>query len=116
MEALAGASALFTMDNLFWAAYSDEDRHAAIHSIQSIVAKHGDIVDAKFFSDISLTLKIEIEARMLRELYEGLSRYTRMDGVEPSKEEGKKERTLFLNITFGKGTGDLKIAVPAVPG
>ena len=28
----------------------------------------------------------------------------------------KKERTVYLNISFTKGTGNLKIEVPAVPG
>jgi len=28
----------------------------------------------------------------------------------------KKERTVYLNITFNKGTGNIKIEVPSVPG
>jgi hypothetical protein len=41
------------MQNIFWTAYTDKDRHAAISQIQSVVAQYGDLVDMRLFSDIS---------------------------------------------------------------
>ena len=49
------------MENVFWIGYSNEERHSAISKIQSIISKYGDVVDFKIFSDISLSIKIEID-------------------------------------------------------
>jgi hypothetical protein len=104
------------MENIFWTGYCNDARHSAINKIQLVVAKYGDIVDFTFFSDISITLKIEIEEFVIDELYNELIHNLGMDKFEPLNSNNKKERIIFLNITFSKGTGNLKIEVPSVPG
>ena len=47
------------MDNIFWTAFSNDERHSAINKIQNMVSKYGAIVDVHFFSDISLSLTVE---------------------------------------------------------
>jgi hypothetical protein len=55
----------YDMKHIFWTGYSQGDRHEAIDSIKCIVSQYGDLVDFKFFSDISLSMTIEIEALKL---------------------------------------------------
>jgi hypothetical protein len=104
------------MDNIFWKAYSNDERHAAIPVIQQAVSKYGDIVDSQLFSDVSLNLKIEIDELKVDELYDQLCGIMGLDKFEYLHSTATRERTIFLNITFNKGTGDVAIEVPAVPG
>ena len=104
------------MENLFWTGYSNDERHSAINKIQSIVSKYGDLVDFHLFSDISLSMKIEIEELKINKLYDELSHNIGIDKFEYLNSIAKRERTVYLNITFSKGTGNLKIEVPSVPG
>lgn len=104
------------MENIFWTGYSNDERHAAINKFQSIISKYGDIVDIKLFSDISLSMMIEIEESKIDKLYDELILTMRIDKFGYLNSVAKKERTVYLNITFNKGTGNLKIEVPSVPG
>jgi len=104
------------MENIFWTGYSDEERHTAIYKIQNVVSKYADIVDFKFFSDISVNLKIEIEELKIDKLYDELFHNLGIDKFDNLNSISKKERTIYLNVTFTKGTGNLKVDVPSVPG
>jgi hypothetical protein len=104
------------MENIFWTGYSKFERHACIGIIKDIVSKYGSIIDYKFFSDISITLVIEIEERHINQLYEELSNYMSMDEFERLNSNTTQERTIYLNSTFTGAKGNLKIDVPAVPG
>jgi hypothetical protein len=104
------------MENIFWTGYSNDERHASINTIENVVSKYGDIVDFKFFSDISLTMAIEIEEFKIDTLYNELANTIRMDKFENLNAVSKKERKVYLNVTFTKGTGNLAIEVPNVPG
>lgn len=85
-------------------------------AIQGVVAKYGDIVDINLFSDISLTMRIEIDEFKIDRLYDELSAIMGMDKFEKLNSISKKERTVYLNISFTRGTGNLRIEVPSVPG
>ncbi len=104
------------MENIFWTGYSNDERHSSISTIENVVSKYGDIVDFKFFSDISLTMAIEIEEFKINKLYNELANTIRLDKFENLNSVSKKERKVYLNITFTKGTGNLTIEVPNVPG
>lgn len=104
------------MENIFWKGYSNEERLSLIITIKEVVGKYGDIVDFKLFSDLSLTMVIEIEACYIDKLYNELVENIRMDKFEYLHSIARKERTIYFNITFTKGTGNLIIEVPAVPG
>ena len=62
------------MDNIFWTAFSNDERHSAINKIQNMVSKYGAIVDVHFFSDISLSLTVEIEEFKIDKLYDELTK------------------------------------------
>ncbi len=85
-------------------------------AIKRVVAKYGDIVDFKLFSDISLSMIIEMEESNIDKLYDELADNIAIDNFEYLNSMSKKERTVYLNVTFTKGTGNLIIEVPAVPG
>jgi hypothetical protein len=104
------------MKQLFWTAYSNDERHLAITSIKDIVNQFGDMVDYKFFSDISINMTIEIEEYKINAMHMALSKIVSIDGFEPIDSKAKTERTIYMNVTFTKATGNLKIEVPEVPG
>jgi hypothetical protein len=104
------------MENIFWTGFSDDERHSAIDKIQSVVSKYGDVVDVHLFSDISLSFTIEIEEFKIDKLYDELTKIIGIQKPEFLNSISKNERTIYLNITFSKGTGNLRIEVPSVPG
>lgn len=104
------------MEKFFWTGFSNDERHAAINKIQRVISKYGDVVDFHLFSDISLSMTIEIEEFKIDKLYDELTKIIGIQKPEYLNSISKKERTVYLNITFGKGTGNLKIEVPSVPG
>lgn len=104
------------MENIFWTGFSDDERHSAINEIQSVISKYGDLVDVHFFSDISLTMTIEIEEFKIDKLYDELTKIIGVQKPEYLNSISNKKRTVYINITFAKGTGNLKIEVPSVPG
>ena len=104
------------MENIFWTGYSNNERHSSIITIENVVSKYGDIVDFKFFSDISFTMAIEIEEFKIDKLYDELTKITVIQKPDYLNSISKIERTIYLNITFTKGTGNLKIEIPSVPG
>lgn len=104
------------MENIFWTGFSNDERHAAITKIQQVVSTYGDIIDVHLFSDLSLSMTIEIEEFKIDKLYDALTGEINMQKWEPLNFVSNKERNVYLNITFAKGTGNLKIEVPSVPG
>jgi hypothetical protein len=104
------------MENIFWSGYSNNERHQTINSIKEAISESGDIVDFHFFSDIGIAIKIEIEEWKINYLHEKLMKVIKLDKEENVTENSKRERVIFLNLTFGKGTGNLTVESPAVPG
>ena len=104
------------MNNIFWTAYSNDERHTVINKIKNVVSNYGDIVDFKFFSDLSITMVIEIKELIVDKLYDELRDNIDIDKFKYLNSTFQKERIIFFNITFNKGTGNLKIEVPSVPG
>lgn len=104
------------MKRFFYTAISREDRLSAIPQLEECINRLGAIVDFKFFSDLSISLIVEIEERNIKPLHEQLQKLLDIsDHMEPVS-ASEQECMLLLNITFSKGTGDMLVAVPAVPG
>jgi hypothetical protein len=104
------------MNNIFWTGYCNKDRNIAISEIEKIVNTYGYIIDFKQFSDISLTLKIELEELNIDKLFLALGNYMNLNNFEILNSSSNRERSIFLNINFIQGSGDLRIETPAVPG
>lgn len=88
------------MSNIFWTGYSSGNRHQVITQIKEIVGSYGDIVDFKLFSDISIAIKIEIQEYSIDTMYDKLSEFMLLDEYTKLNSNSKKERVIYLNITF----------------
>jgi hypothetical protein len=104
------------MKSIFWTGYNKQDRYLAVSEIEKIVNNYGYITDFKQFSDISMTIAIELEELRVDELYLALKSYMNLDDFDLLSSTSNSDCLIFLNITFTAGTGDLKIEVPAIPG
>ena len=104
------------MKSIFWTGYTNQDRNLAITHLTGIINSYGYIVDFKQLSDISLTFVIEIAESKIDTLFHVLEDSISIDRFELLNSTSAIERVIYLNITFTKGTGDLKIEVPAIPG
>lgn len=104
------------MENIFWTGFSAGDRHTAIDEIKRAVSGFGYIVDFHIYSDISLSMTIEIEEKNIDNLYDALTHIIDLHNFDYLNSRSNKERTVYLNIAFSKGTGNLRIEVPSVPG
>jgi hypothetical protein len=70
------------------------------------------------FSDLALSLSIGIPENRINELHTSLDTLLTVSKMDANTiiGESEKEYLLFLNISFGKGKGELKNIIPAVPG
>ncbi len=96
--------------------YCSEDRMQAISEIRNIIDKHGFILDYKRYSDVLISLSVEIEEQKIMALYKQLEEYMKLEDFEYLVSSSSKECLILLNVTFTKSTGDMKIEVPAIPG
>ncbi len=104
------------MSSIYWTGICGKARNQAISDISAIINHHGYLTHFQLFSDVSLSMIIEIEERNVDALYEGLTKYLRIDDFVYINSNSAKERTILFNITFTQGRGTLRIEVPAVPG
>ncbi len=99
-----------------WSGICSSDRTHGLNQIKDCIDKFGFIQDFHLYSDISIALNVSIEENKIAPLYEALSDCVHLDFYEINPSDKNIERTLMLNITFSKGTGDMKNEVIAVPG
>ena len=104
------------MKLIFWTAYSNKERISAIIEIERVINNYGFITDFKQFSDISISVKIEIEECKIFELFKKLECIIDLDKSEEPFSDSNRERVIYLNVTFTKATGNLTIETPAVTG
>lgn len=104
------------MKNIFWTGFSNDERHSAISTITGIINKHGYLVDFKPFSDIALSMVIEVEEARIDTLYDDLAAILPMKPFDPLGSLSPRERTVYLNITFIQGRGDVTQEIPSIPG
>jgi len=104
------------MKRFFLTGYYSKERTTGVSEIERIINQTGFIVDFKMFSDISLSLTIEIEERKVDRLCDDLQTIMSLNSFNKLNLNSESECVVFLNITFTKGTGDLKIEVPSIPG
>lgn len=101
---------------MYWRGISNKDRNVAIYEIEKVANRYGYITDFHMFSDLEISIKIETVEQKLTALYADLKNYLTLNEILLNNSDSNNEVPVFLSITFIKGTGDLKIEVPAVPG
>lgn len=106
-------------NKLNWNILSNKERNRAINEIKEIILSNGAyILSSNFFSDLAISLCLGIEEKNIGKLHAALKRemdVSELDAGIPGHHPGK-EWLVFLNIRFSKGSGDLKVEVPDVPG
>lgn len=102
-----------------WEAFSNDDRNKVIEAIKKTIAScDGCIINFNMFSDLALSLSIEIEENNIQKLHKGLTKVVIISDLELSNInlKSKKEWLIFLNTSFTNGKGILKQEIPEVPG
>ncbi len=106
--------------SLSWEGYSNGNRIEIIDLIKfAIQNSDGAIMNFNMFSDLALTLSIEIPANRISDLHQALSKRLTISikNEEELKEKNSiKEKMIYLNVSFSKGTGNMKNEIPDVPG
>ena len=100
------------MQKIFWKGISHDTRIKAISEITAVIARHGTILNFQKFSDVILSLVIEIESGRLKSLHNCLSQIVLLEGNDNCNSISPNDTCLFLQVTFTQGTGDLEIEVP----
>jgi len=104
---------------LSWEAFSNEDRNMVIEAIKNAISNcDGCIMNFNIFSDLALTLSIEIEESKIQVLHSALSLVVTMSEIDQFdiNLESKKEWLIFMNTSFTRGKGELKQEIPKVLG
>lgn len=103
---------------LNWHAYSNDDRNKIIEEVKEAISTSGGcILNFNMFSDLALSLSIEVEENRIQDLYKLLSYILKVSDFNPVNinQESRKEWLVLMNISFAKGKGELKKDVPEVP-
>jgi len=104
---------------LNWQVFSSEERNYTIQELKdSIAVNDGFITSFNLFSDLALSLQVEIEEKNIVKLYRKINSTMRISEQEPEPIDNNsvKDWWIFINLSFGKGKGDLLVEVPNVPG
>ncbi len=104
------------MNQIFWNGICNEDRIPGISRIEECIGKYGFITDFKFFSDLSVSMLIEIDGKNINALYENLLQIISISKSSDLIPDSETEFLILFNIIFTKGTGNLKVEIPSVPG
>lgn len=104
------------MKRYYWNGISKDERIKSISEITTRVDRYAAIINFQRFSDISLSLVIEIEEYKINDLYNCLQEIMFVEGFDDIPSDSTAECIILFNITFTKGTGDMKIEVPQIPG
>jgi hypothetical protein len=68
------------------------------------------------YSDVAISMVIEMEDCHLEAMYHALAEVLDMDDSDLSCPAQRSGCWVYLQIFFPHGTGDLQIEVPAIPG
>ncbi len=107
------------LQKLNWEAHSNDDRNKTIEAVKDCLSSNDAcILNFNMFSDLALSLSLEVEENKILALHLSLSKLVNLSDMEivQINPNSKKEWLIFLNIAFGKGTRELKNKIPSVPG
>ncbi len=107
------------LKKLNWEIYSNKDRNTVIDAIKAkLLTSETCIINSSMFSDLALSLSVEIEQNKVTALYEALSSIVTISDLDLNNinTNSSKDCLIFINVSFTSGTGDLRIEMPDVPG
>lgn len=101
---------------LHWTGYSHESSHVLLFKAEETIRPFGFITDIQPYSDLALSLKIEVQGERIQPLYQALSAIMKIDTDENEQQQAEGETAIMLNIRFSSGSGNKRYEVPVVPG
>lgn len=104
---------------LNWQAFSNDNRNKIIEEVKEAISRSdGCIMNFTIFSDLALSLSVEIEENKIEALHRSLSSVLQVSDLDACAISAKsgKEMFVYINISFGSGKGELTSEIPAVPG
>ena len=103
---------------LYWKASANDDRTQIIEKVKKLISQHdGYIAHFNLFSDLALSLCIEIEEKQIAGFHEDLKDFLVINEIESDlNPHSIHEWWVFMNISFAQGSGKLKRGIPHVPG
>ena len=107
------------LKKLNWEVFSYGERNKSIDEIKEIISKNdGYIMNFNMFSDLAMSLSVEVPENKIVELHKGLSILSGVSDLnfESIDATSTKEWMLLINLFFVKGTGNMKNEIPEVPG
>jgi hypothetical protein len=99
---------------IFWSATCPLSRVEGIMRAQEIISRFGYILDFRHFSDLEMSLVLEIAESNMAALYIELTGIMDLKSVKGKLTGKEQERRLLINIAFTSGEGLLRTDVPAV--
>ena len=105
-------------NKLNWEIISAGKRMEVIEQLKGVISKNdGYVIYFNTFSDLAMTLTIEIEAKNIRNLHQGLQEIvTISSSLSDEIKMSEDEWWILLNVSFSKGEGNLTVDIPNVPG
>jgi len=106
------------VSKLNWQAWSSGGRHQTIDEIKNAISRNDAwIQNYNMFPDVALGLAIVIEESKIFDLLQELNNILSISGSLPENPNSGSinEWLIFMNISFSKGKGDLRINVSEVP-
>ena len=106
-------------NKLYWQAFSIRNRIEIIEDVKDAILGCGAcILDFKMFSDLALSLIIEIEEGKITDLHRELKKIISIDELDQDnlRANSQQEWLILMNVSFGQGEGKLKVDIPMVPG
>ena len=101
------------MERFYWTGYCNKNRFQALPEIEKIIGSFGYILDFKEFSDISISMIVEVEQQKIAAFYESLQTYLKLNHVDFPTTASTDDCVVLLHISFTSGSGTVRKEVPA---
>ena len=100
------------MKRHYWTAICTEERLKAMADLTRIIDQYATILNFQRFSDVSLSLVLELEANKVSELQIALRQVLLLEGEDVAPTNTTKDCLVLMNVTFARGKGNLEVEMP----
>lgn len=100
------------MKRHYWTAICTEERLKSMADLTRIIDQYATILNFQRFSDVSLSLVLELEANKVSELQRALRQILLLEGEDVAPTHATVDCLVLMNITFATGKGNLELEMP----
>lgn len=101
-------------NSLFWKGSVPGNRTEVISKLILISGRYGMVLNSKSYSDLDISLVLEVESVKLQELQSELSGFAAMDYGQDIPSHQKHDVLVHINLSFYTGTGDIEHDVACI--